>query len=90
MLMLRRHDGQWVEVIHRTGDRLRIRVCRLLDGNFGECHLGFDDPMRNFLIHRPEWLKEAGRSASNAFRDGSLLFEPRETPDEATPVPSAC
>lgn len=54
MLVLRRTDGQWVEVTHRSGDVLRIRVYGVCDRPPGTAHLAFDDPPRNFAIERPE------------------------------------
>lgn len=54
MLVLRRNDGQWVEVVHRSGDVLRIRVYAVEPGWPGRVHLAFDDDARNFQIDRPE------------------------------------
>jgi hypothetical protein len=54
MLVLRRTDGQWVEVTHRSGDVLRIRVYGVCSRAPGTAHLAFDDPPRNFAIERPE------------------------------------
>ena len=55
MLVLRRTDGQWVEVTHaKTGDRLRFRVYDLCAEFPGRVHLAFDDAARNFDIQRPE------------------------------------
>ncbi len=54
MLVLRRTEGQWVEVTHRSGDRLRFRVYDLRSEQPGRVHLAFDDAARNFEIQRPE------------------------------------
>ena len=54
MLVLKRKEGQWVEVTHRSGDLLRIRVCRIEGGMAGSLNLAFDDAARNFEIERPE------------------------------------
>ncbi len=54
MLVIRRTDGQWVEVTHRSGDKMRFRVYDLSHEGNGRAHLAFDDPARNFLIQRPE------------------------------------
>ena len=54
MLVLKRKEGQWVEVTHRSGDVLRIRVCKLEAGTPGQLNLAFDDDARHFEIERPE------------------------------------
>lgn len=68
MLVLRRMDGQWVEITHKSGDVLRFRVYDLCNEGPGRAHLAFDDPARNFEIQRPERVQrlraEAGHSAA--------------------------
>lgn len=54
MLVLKRKEGQWVDVTHRSGDVLRIRVCRIEPGMPGQLNLAFDDDARHFEIERPE------------------------------------
>ncbi len=54
MLVLKRKEGQWVEVTHRSGDILRIRVCKIEPGHPGHLNLAFDDAERYFAIERPE------------------------------------
>lgn len=54
MLVLKRKEGQWVKVTHRSGDLLRIRVCQIEAGHPGHLNLTFDDDPRNFEIQRPE------------------------------------
>lgn len=54
MLVLRRNEGQWVEVTHKSGDTLRFRVYDLGHEGGRRAHLAFDDPARNFSIQRPE------------------------------------
>ena len=54
MLVLRRKDGQWIEVTHRSGDVLRIRVYDVGRDGPGRVQLGFEDADRNFDIQRPE------------------------------------
>lgn len=51
MLVIRRSEGQWVEVTHRSGDVLRFRVYDLAPGRV---QLAFEDPERHFAIERPE------------------------------------
>jgi hypothetical protein len=59
MLVIRRTDGQWVEVTHRSGDTMRFRVYDLSHDGNGRAHLAFDDPARNFEIQRPERIPRA-------------------------------
>jgi hypothetical protein len=54
LLVLKRKEGQWVDVTHRSGDVLRIRVCQVMFGNPPRLNLAFDDDERNFEIQRPE------------------------------------
>jgi sRNA-binding carbon storage regulator CsrA len=51
VLVLKRKEGQWTEVLHRSGDLIRIRVSQV---DCGVVNLVFDDPRRNFEITRPE------------------------------------
>lgn len=61
MLVLRRRDGQWVELIHRSGDVLRIRVYGIGERGVDQVSIAFDDDDRNFEIKRLE-RDEASRS----------------------------
>jgi hypothetical protein len=56
MLVLKRKEGQWVEITHRSGDVLRIRVNGITaePGRPGRVNQVFDDDARNFEIRRPE------------------------------------
>lgn len=55
MLVLRRKEGQWVEVVHSaSGDTLRVRVYDICGDFPGRANLAFDDDARNFEIQRPE------------------------------------
>ncbi len=54
MLVLRRKEGQWVEVTHKSGDVLRVRVYNLSADAPGRINLAFDDSQHNFAIQRPE------------------------------------
>jgi hypothetical protein len=54
MLVLRRKEGQWVEITHRSGETIRIRVYNIRARYPGQLDLAFDDSARNFMIHRPE------------------------------------
>lgn len=54
MLVLRRKEGQWIEVTHKSGDVLRVRVYNLNGPQPGSCSLAFKDVARNFDVHRPE------------------------------------
>ena len=64
MLVLKRKEGQWVEVTHRSGDVLRIRVCKLEAGSPGHLNLAFDDDARHFEIERPERRHQAAARAA--------------------------
>ncbi len=54
MLVLKRKEGQWVDIIHTSGDTLRIRVYHIREGYPSQLDLAFDDEDRNFEIQRPE------------------------------------
>jgi hypothetical protein len=54
MLVLRREEGQWIEVTHRSGDVLRFRVYDLSGEGPGRVQLAFEDRAQNFDIERPE------------------------------------
>jgi hypothetical protein len=54
MLVLKRKEGQWVDVIHRSGDRMRIRVYNIRSQIPRQLDLAFDDDARHFTIERPE------------------------------------
>lgn len=54
MLILRRREGQWVEITHRSGDTIRVRVYNIRARQPGQLDLAFDDDDRNFRVHRPE------------------------------------
>lgn len=68
MLVLRRTEGQWVEITHRSGDVLRFRVYDLAgDSNIpARVHLAFDDVARNFEIQRPERMARLHRDGDAA------------------------
>ena len=55
MLVLKRKEGQWVQVTHAaSGDVLRIRVYDITNGLPPRANLAFDDSPRNFILERPE------------------------------------
>lgn len=54
MLILRRKEGQWVEIRHKSGDVIRIRVYNIRARYPGQLDLAFDDDARNFAVQRPE------------------------------------
>jgi hypothetical protein len=51
MLVLSRRNGEWIELVHRSGDVLRFRVYDLAPD--AAIKLAFEDPARNFEVHRP-------------------------------------
>jgi hypothetical protein len=54
MLVLKRKEGQWVHVTHKSGDVLRLRIYDIEPGVPGRVNVAFDDDARNFAIERPE------------------------------------
>jgi hypothetical protein len=72
MLILRRKEGQWVEITHRSGDVIRVRVYNIRARAPGQLDLAFDDDDRNFVILRPE---RADRSESPAEPIATVLVE---------------
>lgn len=54
MLVLKRKEGQWVEITHRSGDVIRIRAYNIQQGLPNSVNLAFEDEARNFEIERPE------------------------------------
>jgi hypothetical protein len=54
MLVLRRKEGQWVEIRHHSGDTIRVRVYNIRSRAPGQLDLAFDDDARNFQVQRPE------------------------------------
>jgi hypothetical protein len=61
MLVLRRNEGQWVEITHHSGDRILIRVYNIRCQFPGQLEMAFDDPDRHFNIQRCErpWGRRA-------------------------------
>ncbi len=82
MLVLKRKEGQWVEVTHRSGDVLRIRVCKIEGGAPGHLNLAFDDNARHFEIERPERRHER---PSGGAPPASAGVPAADTPSPASP-----
>ena len=59
MLVLRRKEGQWVEITHRTGDRIRVRVYNIRGRFSGQLDMAFADPDHQFVIERCERSRRA-------------------------------
>ena len=64
MLILRRKEGQWVEITHKSGDAIRIRVCNIRARFPGQLDLAFDDDDRNFSVQRHERASRAATDPS--------------------------
>jgi hypothetical protein len=65
MLVLKRNEGQWVEIKHvASGDVMRVRLYDICGGMPGRANLAFDDAARNFDIERPERLQRRENSPS--------------------------
>ena len=71
MLVLKRKEGQWVEITHKSGDKLRIRAFRIREGFPSQLDLAFDDDDRNFEIQRPE--RKSGLGAGHRGGRGDLV-----------------
>ena len=54
MLILRRKEGQWVEIRHKSGDTIRVKVYNIRSRFPGQLDLAFDDDPHNFSVQRPE------------------------------------
>lgn len=79
MLILRRKEGQWVEITHRSGDVIRVRVCNIRTRYPGQIDLVLDDDAHNFLIQRPERAPRAALPEPVPLADGSLAELPGES-----------
>ncbi len=86
MLVLKRKEGQWTEVVHRSGDVLRIRTehCRAEPGAPARVNLVFDDSPRNFEIRRPERRVTTPVSTPGPESEGG--FEPAHAQHSACDV----
>ncbi len=71
MLILRRKEGQWVEITHRSGDVIRVRVCNVRSRYPGQVDLALDDAAHNFVIQRPERTARLQAEAAAAAVAGS-------------------
>ena len=88
MLVLKRKDGQWIEMTHKSGDIVRFRVYNLRVDFPGQATLAFDDPDRNFEIQRPERLRRKAEAEARALAaEAATEPEPDAMPEvEAEPV----
>ena len=76
MLVLKRREGQWVQIVHASGDVLRVRVQQVgVDGQ-GRVNLVFDDDAFRFTIQRPERVVAAD-APSRALADRLAELERR-------------
>jgi hypothetical protein len=64
MLVLKRKEGQWIEIKHKSGDTLRIRVYNIRSRFPAQADLAFEDIPRNFEIQRPERSVRPGPEAA--------------------------
>lgn len=64
MLVLKRKEGQWVEITHKSGDVLRVKVYDICGRLPARANLAFDDEARNFVIQRPERVTRGTSSGS--------------------------
>jgi hypothetical protein len=82
MLILRRKEGQWVEIRHRSGDLIRVRVYNIRTRNPGQLDLAFDDEAHHFQVQRPERAAKAGDAMAPA-----LAFEVQKPDATAEVIP---
>jgi hypothetical protein len=62
MLTLKRLRGEWVEIVHSSGDVLKVHVGRLYPHNapYGDqpnVRLGFEGSREKFTVNRPDARK---------------------------------
>ncbi len=65
MLVLKRKEDQWIEIKHKSGDRLRIRVYNIRPRFPGHLNLAIEDDALNFEVQRQE---RVGRDAARGVR----------------------
>jgi hypothetical protein len=80
MLVLRRKEGQWVEVTHKSGDTIRIRVYNIRSRYPSQLDLGFQDETHSFRIQRPERVIAASPGAGPTGRAPGAGAEDRLDP----------
>jgi sRNA-binding carbon storage regulator CsrA len=56
MLILKRKEGQWVEIAHRSGDIMRVKIYDIKEGAPPTARMAFEDGDRNFDVCRSERL----------------------------------
>jgi hypothetical protein len=71
MLILRRKEGQWVDITHKSGDTIRVRVYNIRTRHPGQLDLAFDDEARNFAVQRPERTHRSAAVAVEVAEDVS-------------------
>ncbi|HEV3164670.1 MAG TPA: hypothetical protein VGZ22_11630 [Isosphaeraceae bacterium] len=59
MLVLKRKEGQWINITHRSGDVIRLRVYQICGGLSSHVSVALDDDAHNFEIQRPERVVRA-------------------------------
>ena len=85
MLVLKRKDGQWVDITHTSGDVLRVQVCQIDAGDPGRVKLAFDDAARNFEIERPERKRPPKKHPPDSL-DDAWNVQPRTDEQQAALV----
>jgi hypothetical protein len=64
MLVLKRKEGQVVEIVHvASGDTIRVRTYNIKPQYPGQLDLAFDDPSYKFAIERSE--RQENKRAEN-------------------------
>lgn len=54
MLIMRVKEGQWIEIKHKSGDVIRVRLCNIRPRYRGRLDTVFDDDAHNFSIVRSD------------------------------------
>lgn len=81
MLVLKRKEGQWLEITHsHSGDVLRLRLYDIHSTSPARANLAFDDAARNFEIQRPERLGRGPLAAAVARASTSASASPSTAP----------
>ncbi len=67
MLILRRKEGDWVEIRDKAGNMIAIRVYNIRHRGVGQCELAFDDP-----DHKQIGLLRTATQTPDAFTLGTF------------------
>jgi hypothetical protein len=80
MLILRRKEGQWVEITHKSGDTIRLRVYNIRARNVAQLDVAFDDDAHNFVIQRPERAEKQLQEGAAVGATVAVAMNPQHGP----------